>query len=71
MAEREESFKKKTREELLKKLRKDYEESETLQWFIEVELLRLQSNGNLTYQELRNLARLSDIRISNSSKKKD
>ncbi len=58
-----------SREELLKKLQKEFEESETLQWFIEVEIKRLSAKGELGYHELKRLAKLSEERISKSNKK--
>ncbi|WP_103071866.1 hypothetical protein [Aquimarina sediminis] len=58
-----------SREELLKKLQNEFEESETLQWFIEVEIKRLTSKGN-GYEELKKLAKLSEESISKSNKKK-
>ncbi|KZS39977.1 hypothetical protein AWE51_10070 [Aquimarina aggregata] len=59
-----------SREELLKKLQSEYEESETLQWFIEVEIKRLTAKGEMGYEELKKLTKLSEERISKSSKKK-
>ena len=59
-----------SRDELLKKLEGEFRESETLQWFIEVEILRLTSSGKLKYDELKKIAKLSEERIKNSYKKK-
>ncbi len=59
-----------SREELLKKLQNEFEESETLQWFIEVEIKRLTSKGEVGYKELKKLAKPSEERISQSNKKK-
>ena len=60
-----------SRDELLKKLESEFRESETLQWFIEVEILRLTSSGQLKYDELKDLAKLSEERIENSHNKKE
>ncbi|TSE10160.1 hypothetical protein [Aquimarina algiphila] len=57
-----------SREELLKKLKREFEESETLQWFIEVEIKRLTTKGS-SYEELKKLAKLSEEQISKSNKK--
>ncbi|MBQ0733421.1 hypothetical protein [Aquimarina celericrescens] len=58
-----------SREELLKKLKNEFEESETLQWFIEVEIKRLTSKEEVSYEELKRLAKLSEERISETDKK--
>ncbi len=58
-----------SREELLNKLQSDYEESETLQWFIEVEIKRLTTKVD-GYDELKKLAKLSEERIFKSNNKK-
>lgn len=57
-----------SREELLKKLQSEFEESETLQWFIEVEIKRLTSKDN-AYEELKKLAKLSEERINKKRNK--
>lgn len=61
-----------SRKDLLKKLEKEFEESETIQWFIEVEIKRLTKLGsNGSYDELKRIAKISEERISNLNKKKN
>ncbi|MFC5047677.1 hypothetical protein ACFSTE_05915 [Aquimarina hainanensis] len=57
-----------SRRDLLDKLREEYKESETLQWFIEVEIKRLISNDN-SYQELKKIAEISAERIAELNSK--
>ncbi|TSE11280.1 hypothetical protein [Aquimarina algiphila] len=59
-----------SRKELLRKLKREFEESETLQWFIEVEIKRLTSKGS-NYEEIKKLAKLSEEQIFKSKKKKE
>ncbi|PTX60223.1 hypothetical protein C8N46_107230 [Kordia periserrulae] len=48
----------KIKDELLKKLESEFKESETIQWFIEVEILRL-ANKETDYEEIKKIARLT------------
>lgn len=56
-----------SRDRLLAKLENEYKESETLQWFIEVEILRLTSKGKLSYDELKELAKISKDRLTENN----
>ncbi len=59
-----------SRKELLKKLEKEFEESETLQWFIEVEIIRLtREGGDTSYEELKRIAKISEEKINSLNKK--
>ncbi len=58
-----------TRKDLLKKLEKEFEESETLQWFIEVEIMRITKNGGEnSYEEIKKIAEISEEKINNLKK---
>lgn len=46
------------KDELLKKLEKEFEESQTLQWFIEIEIKRL-TNNEVDYKEIKKIAQLA------------
>ncbi|WP_459212013.1 hypothetical protein [Aquimarina rhabdastrellae] len=46
------------REKLLAKLEKEYRESETLQWFIEIELKRILMESS-DYEDIKKLAQIS------------
>ncbi|WP_438712649.1 hypothetical protein ACSTS3_10495 [Aquimarina muelleri] len=60
-----------TRKDLLKKLEQEFEESETLQWFIEVEIKRLTRLGSdSSYEELKRISKISEERIDNLKNKK-
>lgn len=52
---------------LLKKLESEFKESETLQWFIEVEIMRL-SNNETDYEEVKKMAHLASKILKNKKK---
>ncbi|WP_298418095.1 hypothetical protein [uncultured Kordia sp.] len=53
--------------ELLKKLESEFKESETLQWFIEVEMKRL-TTKETNYEEVKKIARLASSILKNKKK---
>ncbi len=53
--------------ELLKKLESEFKESETLQWFIEVEIKRL-TTKETNYEEVKKIARLASSILKNKKK---
>lgn len=53
--------------ELLEKLESEFKESETLQWFIEVEIKRL-TTKETNYEEVKKIARLASSILKNKKK---
>jgi len=53
--------------ELLKKLESEFKESETLQWFIEVEIKRL-TTKETNYEEVKKISRLASSILKNKKK---